>query len=68
MSLSRESLRQKVDAINLGGTPFGLPVYELIPFHNRIRDSIWSILDWKQTNIEPRFIGLSQVGLLLKYN
>ena len=37
MSLGGVSSRQEVYAINLGGTPFGLPVYEPIPFRDGIK-------------------------------
>ena len=32
------------------------------------RDGIRSVPDREQTDTEPRFIGLGQVGLLLQYN
>ena len=36
MSLRVEPSRQEVYALNLGGTPLGLPIYEPIPFRDGI--------------------------------
>ena len=44
------------------------PIHKALLLASAIRDGIRSVPDREQTDTEPRFIGLSQVGLLLQYN